>query len=132
VVSDQLDYDLVEDMKRTRENIYFYELKNLKQKRNNLLKALDSNNVEKQTTTVVNKDKEKISQNSTSNKNKQVNVNDVLIGDKSNSHTPPFILTFEIFYKNVYNYLVDFGASLNIMPYSVCKKINVEPQKSAI
>jgi predicted AAA+ superfamily ATPase len=35
VISDQLDYDLVEDMKRTRENIYFYELTKLKQQRNN-------------------------------------------------------------------------------------------------
>jgi hypothetical protein len=129
VVSDQLDYDLVEDMKRTRENISFYELTKLKQQRKNLLKALDNNNVEKQTTATASKDKGKTSLNSASDKNKQVNANDVLIGDKSNSHTPPFLLTFEIFNKNVHNCLVDSGASSNIMPYSVCKKINAEPQK---
>jgi predicted aspartyl protease len=80
-------------------------------------------------TTTSSKDKEKVVQNSSSNKNKQVNTNDVLIGDKSNSHTPPFMLTFEIFNKNVHNFLVDSGASSNIIPYFVCKKINAQPHK---
>jgi hypothetical protein len=43
-----------------------------------------------------------------------------------------FLLTFEIFNKNVHNCLVDSGASSNIMPYFVCLKINAQPQKSAI
>lgn len=53
----------------------------------------------------------------------------ILIGDMSNSHTPPFPLTFEIFNKNVHNFLVDLRASSNIMPYSVCLKLNISPQK---
>jgi hypothetical protein len=51
-----------------------------------------------------------------------------LIGRKSRSQTPPFLLTFKIFNQNVHNRLVDLGASSNMMPYSVCKKLNVEPQ----
>ena len=51
-----------------------------------------------------------------------------LIGRKSQSQTPPFFLTFEIFNQKVHNCLVDSGASSNVMPYSVCKKLNVEPQ----
>ena len=42
----------------------------------------------------------------------------------------PFLLTFEIFNRNVHNCLVDYGASSNVMPYSVCKKLNEEPQMS--
>ena len=37
-------------------------------------------------------------------------------------------LTFEIFNRNVHNFLVDSGASSNVMPYSVCKNINAQPK----
>jgi hypothetical protein len=47
-----------------------------------------------------------------------------LIRRKSRSQTPPFLLTFEIFNRNVHNYLVDLGASSNVMPYFFCKKLN--------
>ena len=51
-----------------------------------------------------------------------------LIGRKSRSQTPPFLLTFEIFNRNVHNCLVDLGASLNVISYSVCKKLNAQPK----
>ena len=51
-----------------------------------------------------------------------------LIGRKSISQTPPFLLTFEIFNRNVHNCLVDSRDSLNVMPYSVCKKLNAQPK----
>ena len=47
-----------------------------------------------------------------------------LIGKNSKSTTPPFLLTFEIFNRNVHNCMVDSGASSNVMPLSVCKKLN--------
>ena len=47
----------------------------------------------------------------------------MLIGRKSRSRTPPFLFTFEIFKRNVHNCLVDSGASSNVMPYLVCKKV---------
>ena len=50
-----------------------------------------------------------------------------LIGRKSKSQTPPFLLSFEIFNQNVHNCLIDFGASSNVIPYSVCKKLNAKP-----
>ena len=37
-------------------------------------------------------------------------------------------MTIEILNQNVHNLLVDYGASSNVIPYSVCKKLNVEPQ----
>jgi len=63
----------------------------------------------------------------------KIDPNDIaLIGGRSRSHTPPFLLTYEIFNKNMHNCLVDFGASTNILPRSICAKLNVQPQKSAV
>ena len=55
-----------------------------------------------------------------------------LIGGRSRSHTPPFLLTYEVFNKNLHNCLVDSGASSNILPKSVCAKLNIQPQKSVV
>ena len=54
----------------------------------------------------------------------------MLMGRKSRSQTPPFLLTFKIFNRRVHNCLVDSGASSYVMPYSVCKKLNAEPHMS--
>lgn len=40
-----------------------------------------------------------------------------LIGRKSRSQTPPFLLTLNIFNRNVHNCLVDSRASSNVIPY---------------
>jgi hypothetical protein len=48
---------------------------------------------------------------------------------KEKPFVPSFLLTFEIFNRNLHNYLVDSGASSNIMPLSVCKKLNDVPLK---
>jgi hypothetical protein len=45
-------------------------------------------------------------------------------------NVPPFLLTFEIFNRNVHNCMVDLGASSNVMPWSVCQKINAEVEPS--
>jgi hypothetical protein len=47
-------------------------------------------------------------------------------------NVPPFLLTFEIFNRNVHNCMVDSGASSNVMPWSVCQKINAEVQPSTL
>jgi hypothetical protein len=47
-------------------------------------------------------------------------------------NVPPFLLTFEIFNRNVHNCMVDSGASSNVMPWSVCQKINAEVQPSSL
>ena len=63
----------------------------------------------------------------------KVNTNDlVLICDRSISQTPPLLFTYEIFNKNVHNCLIDSGASSNIMPRTVCTKLNVTPQKTYV
>lgn len=44
--------------------------------------------------------------------------------EEVNSLCPPFLLSFEIFNFNVHNFLVDSGASVNVMPLFIAKKIN--------
>ena len=50
------------------------------------------------------------------------------VGGKARFKTPPFLLTFEILNHNVHNFLVDSGLAVNVMPLSVCKKINGQPE----
>ena len=45
---------------------------------------------------------------------------------------PHSFLLYEIFNKNLHNCLVDSGASSNILPKSICAKLNVQPQKSIV
>jgi hypothetical protein len=47
-------------------------------------------------------------------------------------NVPPFLLTFEIFNRNVCNCMVDSGASSNIMPWSIFQKINAKVQPSTL
>jgi hypothetical protein len=57
-------------------------------------------------------------------------VNTCLEDRKEKPFVPPFLLTFEVFNRNLHNFLVDSGASSNIMPLSICKKLNVVPLNS--
>jgi hypothetical protein len=111
-ISSNIEYDIIEDMKKTRENISLFELSKLKSQKNSLLKVLGATDKSSlPSSTIENKEKNTIAQNSSFNRQTDV----VLIGDKSNSHSPPFLLTFENFNKNVDNCLVDSGASSNII-----------------
>jgi len=58
------------------------------------------------------------------------NVNAFFVDNKGNPFVPPFLLTFEVFNKNLHNYLVDLGTSSNFMPLSISKKLNKVPLKS--
>jgi hypothetical protein len=49
---------------------------------------------------------------------------------KERPFVPPFLLTFEVFNKNLHNYLVDSGASSDVMPVVVCNKLGIVPLKS--
>jgi ribonuclease HI len=49
---------------------------------------------------------------------------------KEKRFVPPFLLTFEIFNRNLHNCLVDSESSSNIIPLSICKKLNAVPLKS--
>jgi hypothetical protein len=59
-------------------------------------------------------------------------INATSIGEYSKSQICRFLLTYKIFNFNVHNFLVDFGASSNIMPYSTCQRINILLQLTTI
>ena len=52
----------------------------------------------------------------------------VLVGRKSRSQTPPFLLTFEIFNRNVHKCLVDSGASSNVMLIQFVRNLMLNPR----
>ena len=130
-----MDYDVVEDLKKMKANITVFELCKITQLREQLRDALQTiqgpqdvvisnakmtlkeKNVK--TTKAV---KTSTGANTSSSDNKEKTIEEkvkrpspredgALIGKKSRSQTPPFLLTFEIFNRNVRNYLVDSGAS---------------------
>lgn len=116
-------------MNKTRANISLHELSKLRNQQKLLLKELNAVPSSPLPTSVLSK----AAKGSGKPPSDKVDANDVvLIGDRSNSHTPPFILTYEIYNRNMHNYLIDSGASSNIMSASVCSKLNIEPQKSAV
>ena len=105
-----MGYDIIEDIKKTKANISLFELCNLPQQRRKILEAFDPQ---------PNSIPEAIESNT--------EINGASIGGKSKSQTFPFLLSFEIFNHNVHNCLVDYGASSNFIPLSICKKINGKP-----
>jgi hypothetical protein len=57
------------------------------------------------------------------------NVNATTADKKLQTSVPPFFLTFEIYNGNLHNCLFDLGASSNVMPLSICKKLNATPTR---
>ena len=104
----------MEDIKKVRANISLFEMCNLPQQKEKLLKALEVS-------------EERLP---TGNQPQEEEIGEASIGGKPKNKNPPFLLTFEIFNHNVHNCLVDSGASVNVMPLSVCKRINGKPKPS--
>ena len=143
---------MVEDLKKMKANIIVFELCKITQLREQLRDALQTiqapqdvvNSNSKETPKEKNVKTTKVVKTSTvaytsSSDNKEKTTEEevkrpnpradgALIGNKSRFETPPFLLTFEIFNRNVRNCLVDLGASSNVMPYSVCEKLNAQPK----
>ena len=114
LIEHKMDYDIVEDIKKVRENISLFEMCNVPQQKEKLLKALEIS-------------EERLP---TDNQPQEEEIGEASVGGKPKCKTPPFLLTFEIFNHNVHNCLVDLGASFNVMLLSVCKKINGQPKPS--
>ena len=109
-----MGYNIVEDIKKTKANISLFEMCNLPQQKEKLLKALET----------------PITKPQNDNQSEE-EIGEASIGGKSKYRTPTFLLTFEIFNFNVHNCLVDYGASVNVMPLSICKQINGQPKLTA-
>ena len=104
----EMGYDVVEDIKA---NISLFEICNVPQQKEKLLKALEVQEEELPT-----------------NNQPVEEILEASVGGKARFKTPPFLLTFEILNHNVHNYLVDSGSTVNVMPLLVCKKINGQPK----
>jgi hypothetical protein len=155
-VNPNLDYDVVEYLKKLRANIYVYELLKFPFLLQKMLQNISENGKNGNSSgnkVVQNKVPQKIStKNNPDPQDKGnlpvSNVNNVNIVDKvaletvskkqqattlsTRTNVPPFLLTFEIFNRNVHNCMVDSGASSNVMPWSICQKINVEVEPSTL
>ena len=110
----KMDYDIVEVIKKVGANISKFEMCNVPQQKEKLLKALEVS-------------KERLP---TDKRPQEEEIGEASMGGKPKSKNPPFLLTFEIFNHNVHNCLVDSGASVNVMLLSVCKRINGQPKPS--
>ena len=108
-IEQPMDYDIVEDLKKVKANVPLFEMCKVPQQKERLLKALEASD-------------EKLPANNQPREEEE--IGETSAGGKSKSKHPPFLLTFEIFNHNVHNCLVDSGASVNVMPISVCKRIN--------
>ena len=87
-----MEYNIVEDMKKNRANITFHELRKLKHQQKLLLKELHAIPVTPLPATIISQASHEMGRPPTNVTNK-VDPNDIaLIGGRSRSHTPPFLL----------------------------------------
>ena len=114
-------------MKNIKENIYLHDLIKLKQQHKILLQELNETPASSLPAPFTAKASKGVGKPPSDSPEKIDASDAILIGDRSNFHTPPFPLTFEVFKKNVHNCLIDSGASSNIMPYYVYLKLNIYP-----
>ena len=131
-VSDDMEYNIVEDMKNIRANITFHELRKLKHQQKLVMKELHVVPVAPLSATVISQASHEMGRPPTNMANKFDSNDIALIGGMSKSHTPPFLRTYKIFNKNLHNCLVYSRASPNILAKMICAKLNVQPQKSAV
>ena len=103
----ELEFSIVDDLKRTRASISLFELAKIAQFHNEIINVLPGRmpKIPQQLITSIHV--------------QDFAIDGVAIGHKSRSVTPPLLLTFEIFNNNVINCMVDSSASSNVMPFSV-------------
>jgi hypothetical protein len=119
----KLNYNVVEDLKNMKANISVMDICRIPQQKDFMLQALSS--IEDPTTG--NGQKKDLSSTDLESK---PTINTYSEGRKEKHFVPPFLLTFEIFKRNLHNCLVDSRASSNAMPLVVCNKVGVVPLKS--
>lgn len=115
-------------MKKYRSNIMFHELRNLKHQHKLFVKELKASPTSPLLTAVISHAAQEMGRPPSTSLEKMNSTDVDLIGGRSKSHTRMFIFIFEVFNKNFHNFLVDFGTSSNILPKTVCAKLNVKPR----
>ena len=92
LIEPQMDYDIVEDIKKKKANISLFEMCKVPQQKEILLKSLEASDEGLPTDNQPQEEEE---------------IGETGVGGKSKSKHPPFLLMFEIFNHNVHNCLVD-------------------------
>ena len=87
-IEPQMDYDIVEDIKKVKANVSLFEMCKVSQQKERLLKALEALD-------------ERVPTNNQPQEEEE--IGETSIGGKSKRKQPPFLLTFEIFNHNVHN-----------------------------
>jgi hypothetical protein len=121
--SPKLEYNIVEYFKKIKANISVMDICRNPQQKDFLLQALSST----ANPMTNNGHKKNISQTYPASK---PTINTYTNNRKERPFVPPFILTFEVFNRNLHNCLVDSRASSNVMPMVVCNKLGTVPLKS--
>jgi hypothetical protein len=119
----KLDYNVVEDLKNLKANVSVMDICRIPQQKDFMLQALSL----VEDPTIGNDQKKDLSSTDLVRK---PTINTYSKGRKEKPFVPPFLLTFEVFNKNLHNCLVYSGASSNVMPLAVCKKLGVFPLRS--
>lgn len=114
VILPALDYNIMEDMKKTHANISLFEFAKIQSQQDILLRTVGQTSIEIATST---------SKGESTSLGSLTTVLNRPWMEEANYVCPPFFLSFEIFNCNVHNRLVDSGASANVMPLSISKKI---------
>lgn len=115
VILPPLDYKIVDDMKKTWENISLFELAKIQSQRDILLRALGHIIVGNTTST---------RKGESTPPGSLATVINTLWMEETHLGYPPFLLSFEFFNYNVHNCPVDSGLIANVMLLSIAKKTN--------
>jgi len=110
-----LDYNIVDDMKKTGVNINFFKPTKVQSQQDILLHALGQKTIGSAASTRKGA--------STPPRLPSIVLNTLRM-EEANSGFSPFLLSFKVFNYNFHNYLVDSSAATNVMLLSITKKIN--------
>jgi hypothetical protein len=114
---------VVEDLKKMKANVFVMDIWRIPQQKDLLLQALKSTE-----NPIKNTNQGEVP--SPIDLTNKPSVNAFSLDNRGRPFFPLFLLTFDVFNINIHNFLVDSGASSNVMPLSICKKLNAAPLKS--
>jgi hypothetical protein len=121
--SPKIDYNIVKYLKILKENASVMDMCRIPQQKVFLLHALKSI----ETPITITNQGENPSPMDLGNK---PTINAFSEDKRGKPFVPPFLLTFEVFNKNLHNCLDDSRESYNVIPLSIYKKLNAVPLKS--
>jgi hypothetical protein len=118
----KLDYNVVEELKKMKDNLFVMDMCRIPQQKDFLLHSLKS--IESLVTSI---DLSEVP--SPIDLKNKMSVNDFSLDKRGQPFVPPFLLKFEVFNRNLRNFLLDSRASSNVVPLPIYKKLNNPARK---